>query len=191
MLTHNMLFRTNESGQIEDERLFLFDEFKAVVKTLSINYMLYIMLTQDYESPLWLQPQIKKQLLAKKKCFNDGEYEFSEKELSKIVAAKILYDEIQYDPLVAQYESQKNLHDMATKELINLSGIGSSKQDIDRLATTSKVQKDAENEMDRLKEKIRKRQETTGKVQGDKVISYYQIWLESKKKLEIKANARS
>lgn len=170
-MARSMLFDLGDAGEVKDERINLFEEFKK----LSNKDMLYVMLITDYNSPYFQQPIERRKMLVSEKLdilqLHPG-----------LDIAVSLYEKIQYDPLVEQWKSQKKIFDVFTEDINNVTTMGASKQDVERIIKATEMQKKAEVEMERLEEKIQKRRIEETKTMGNKAGTYYyDVYLKQKK----------
>ena len=94
-----------------------------------------------------------------------------------IDVALILYNEIQYDHLAEQLNSQRNILDVFTRELNIIHSMGDDKKDVERIIKATEMQQRAEKEIDRLQDKVLKRITQESKNRGNKVENHYYTWL--------------
>jgi len=168
-----LIFETTEDGYLNDERIAWFPEFRS----LSCEQMTYVALVMDYNSPYFPQPvSLRKQRVRDKILRDKGidVLEIFDEDLQK--SAFDLYSEIQYDPIAEQLQSQKNLHDVYTRELNRLSSMGSSSQDVQKIDRATAIQQRAETEIERLEKKLRERIIEDSKTRGDRVTNFYETW---------------
>lgn len=165
-----LLFETDEYGYIEDERVGWFNEFRD----LSQETMTYIALIVDYNSPYFSQPELRRRTLASAKILSDKGVEIQHTDaLEKSIS---MYNDIQYDHLVEQLKSQKNILDVFTQGLNEISKMGTNKQDVERIIKATEQQQRAEKEIERLEEKVRNRMIEDSKTRGDRVTNFYEVW---------------
>jgi hypothetical protein len=170
-----LLFETTEYGFVEDERTAWYPQFKK----LSQAQMTYVAWISDYNSPLYSQPIDRRKNLAKTmlatKTGKDIETGVD------IDLAVLLYNEIQYDHLVEQLNSQRNILDVFTRELNTIQVMGDDKKDVERIIKATEMQQRAEKEIDRLQDKVLKRITQESKNRGNKVENHYYTWLQKTK----------
>lgn len=165
-----LLFETDEYGYIEDERVKWFNEFRD----LSQETITYIALITDYNSPYFSQPEIRRRKLAYEKIMSDRQIDVEHTEALQDALA--LYNSIQYDHLVEQLKSQKNILDVFTQELNIVTKMGTNKQDVERIIKATEMQQKAEREIERLEEKVRNRMVEDSTTRGGRVTNFYDIY---------------
>ena len=106
-----LLFETTDDGLVEDERTAWYPQFKK----LSQVDMTYVAWITDYNSPLYSQPIDRRKELSKTMLKTKTGKEIVHK--ADIDLAVLLYNEIQYDHLAEQLNSQRNILDVFTREL--------------------------------------------------------------------------
>lgn len=165
-----LIFETTEAGYVVDERAKWFPQFRD----LSQEEMTYVAWITDYNSPFYNQPiNMRKQRMADKLRKEKGvDIEMSE----AITAAIELYTLIQYDPISEQLQSQRNLHDVYTRELNKQTSMGTSNQDVQKIDRATAIQQRAEKEIERLEIKQRERIVEESKTRGDRVTNFYEVW---------------
>jgi hypothetical protein len=166
-----LLFEITEDGVIEDERTAWYPQFKK----LSQAEMTYVAWITDYNSPLYSQPINRRKELAKDMLNAKLKTEIVDK--ADIDVALILYNEIQYDHLAEQLNSQRNILDVFTRELNIIHSMGDDKKDVERIIKATEMQQRAEKEIDRLQDKVLKRITQESKNRGNKVENHYYTWL--------------
>lgn len=162
-----------EDGYFDDERKMWFPEFKP----LTCEQMTYVALVMDYNSPYFPQPVSLRKQRVRDKILRERKVDVLEsfdEEAQRLAFG--LYSEIQYDPIAEQLQSQKNLHDVYTRELNRLSSMGSSSQDVQKIDRATAIQQRAETEIERLEKKLRERIIEDSKTRGDRVTNFYEAW---------------
>jgi hypothetical protein len=167
-----LLFETTEDGIIEDERVVWYPQFKK----LSQADMTYVAWISDYNSPLYSQPIDRRKKLASDMLKTKLGEDIVAK--ADIDLAVMLYNEIQYDHLVEQLNSQRNILDVFTRELNIIHSMGDDKKDVERIIKATEMQQRAEKEIDRLQDKVLKRITQESKNRGNKVENHYYTWLQ-------------
>jgi len=175
-----LLFETTDDGLVDDERTAWYPQFKK----LSQVDMTYVAWITDYNSPLYSQPIDRRKDLAKTMLKTKTGKEIVHK--ADIDLAVLLYNEIQYDHLAEQLNSQRNILDVFTRELNIIHSMGDDKKDVERIIKATEMQQRAEKEIDRLQDKVLKRITQESKNRGNKVENHYYTWSQ-----RIKNEARS
>lgn len=168
-----LIFEMTEDGYFDDDRKMWFPQFKP----LTCEQMTYVALVMDYNSPYFPQPVSLRKQRVKDKIWRERTIDVLEgfdEDAQK--AAFDLYAEIQYDPIAEQLQSQRNLHDVYTRELNRLSSMGTSSQDVQKIDRATAIQQRAETEIERLEKKQRERIIEDSKTRGDRVTNFYEQW---------------
>lgn len=164
-----LLFETNEEGYVVDERTNWFPDFANLTRM----QMTYVAWVTDYNSPLYGHPEQERYRKATEILDIKSNENITEAGLRQAIA---FYDNIQYDPLVEQLNSQKRIFDVFTRELNSISKMGDSKSDVERIIKATEMQRHAEREIDRLETKVRQRIVEDSKTRGDRVTNFFYKW---------------